>query len=57
MSAHALPRPYYADDWVTLYQGDCRDIVPALAVEPDLVLTDPPYGINWKTDGRSRGGE
>lgn len=39
-----LPKPYYQDDWVTLYQGDCRDIVPYL--EPvDLVLTDPPYGI------------
>ena len=28
----------------TLYLGDCRDILPALA-PVDLVLTDPPYGI------------
>jgi site-specific DNA-methyltransferase (adenine-specific) len=37
-------KPYYQDDYVTLYHGDCRDILPHL--EPvDLVLTDPPYGV------------
>ena len=30
----------------TLYLGDCRDILPTLA-PVDLVLTDPPYGINY----------
>lgn len=40
-----LPEPYYKDDFVTIYHGDCRKILPLL--EPvDLVLTDPPYGIN-----------
>ncbi len=35
-------KPYYQDDAVTIYHGDCRDILPTL--EPvDLVLTDPPY--------------
>lgn len=37
-------RPYYQDDWVTIYHGDCRDILPKLD-KVDLVLTDPPYGI------------
>ena len=29
----------------TLYLGDCRDILPTLP-KVDLVLTDPPYGID-----------
>lgn len=34
--------PYYADEYVTLYKGDCASILPAL--DPlDVVLTDPPY--------------
>lgn len=36
--------PYYDDGQITIYHGDCREILPTL--EPvDLVLTDPPYGI------------
>jgi DNA modification methylase len=37
-------KPYYQDDWVTIYHGDCREILPTLP-KVDLVLTDPPYGI------------
>ena len=36
--------PYYQHEGITIYHGDCREILPTL--EPvDLVLTDPPYGI------------
>ena len=38
-------KPYYQDEWVTIYHGDCREILPTLE-KVDLVLTDPPYGIN-----------
>lgn len=39
-----LPEPFYADEWVTIYHGDSREIMPHL--KPfDLLLTDPPYGI------------
>lgn len=31
-------------DGVTLYCGDCRDILPTLG-KVDAVVTDPPYGI------------
>ena len=38
-------KPYYERDGITIFHGDCRDILPTL--EPvDLVLTDPPYGIS-----------
>ena len=41
-----MTEPYYQDNAVTIYHGDCREILPQL--EPaDLVLTDPPYGINY----------
>lgn len=36
--------PYYSDDRVSLYLGDCREILPALAVTADCVVADPPYG-------------
>lgn len=36
-------KAYYQDEAVTIYHGDCRDILPSLP-KVDLVLTDPPYG-------------
>ena len=38
----------------TLYLGDCRDILPTLP-KVDLVLTDPPYGINVGSMGMGKG--
>ena len=34
---------YYQDDHVTLYHGDAFDVLPALDVVADVLLTDPPY--------------
>ncbi|MCY7347055.1 MAG: site-specific DNA-methyltransferase [Pyrinomonadaceae bacterium] len=39
-----LPEPFYQDDFVTIYNADCREVLPHLS-PVDLVLTDPPYGI------------
>lgn len=41
-------KPYYQDNAVTIYLGDCRSILPSLP-KVDLVLTDPPYGIGFES--------
>lgn len=47
-------KPYYEHGGITIYHGDCREILPQL--EPvDLVLTDPPYGIALENHGRGDG--
>lgn len=43
-------KPYYQDNAVTIYHGDCRDIVPTLG-KFDLLLTDPPYGLGDRMKG------
>lgn len=37
--------PYYSENGITIYHGDCRDVLPSLP-KADLLLTDPPYGMN-----------
>lgn len=44
-------KPYYDDGkGRKIYHGDCREILPALP-KCDLVLTDPPYGIDYGCAG------
>ncbi len=35
---------YYQDDLVTLYNGDCFEVLPTLENKVDMVFCDPPYG-------------
>ena len=37
--------PYYSSNSITLFKGDCREVVPQLP-EHDLLHIDPPYAIN-----------
>ena len=47
-------KPYFQDDWVTLWHGDCREIAPTLG-RFDLCLTDPPFGLGTKLSGGTWG--
>ena len=39
-------KPYYQDEFATIYLGDCREIMPTLeGASVDVVLSDPPYGV------------
>lgn len=44
-----LPKPYYDSKGITIYHGDCREMLGSLG-RMDALVTDPPYGI-----GEARG--
>ena len=44
--------PYYSHAGITIYHGDCRDILSH--VRADVVVTDPPYGIAHPCDYKTR---
>lgn len=46
-------KPYYDSDGITIYHGDCRDVLPIL---PDVgaIVTDPPYGTEDLGSGYGR---
>ena len=40
--------PYYQQDDITIYHADCADVLPSIdPTDVDLLLTDPPYGIDY----------
>lgn len=55
-------KPYYADNAVTLYNADFRDVLASVKVEADCIIADPPYGEtslawdrwpdSWPTEAR-----
>lgn len=45
-------KPYYERDGITIYHGDCREILPTL--KADVVVTDPPYGMAYRSGWSAR---
>jgi len=52
----SLPKPYFEEDGIVIYNADCREVLPYLP-KVDLVFTSPPYNLggapwphlgNWK---------
>jgi site-specific DNA-methyltransferase (adenine-specific) len=41
-------KPYYQQDGITIYHGDCREVLPHIA-HFDVIVSDPPYGCSATT--------
>lgn len=47
-------KPYYEHGGITIYHGDCREILP---IECDVIVSDPPYGMAVDTGKLQRIGK
>ncbi len=47
-------KPYYQHAGITIYHGDCREILPSLGIV-DHVITDPPYDAQTHAGARTAG--
>jgi DNA modification methylase len=45
-------KPYYEHAGITIYHGDCREVLTEIAVDVDLFFTDPPYNVSSR-NGRA----
>lgn len=50
MNADHTMKPYYEEAGITIYHGDCREILPQLP-PADLIFTSPPYNLGNTTGG------
>jgi DNA modification methylase len=39
-------KPYYDQGGITIYHGDCREVLPTIG-RVDSLISDPPYGIGF----------
>jgi site-specific DNA-methyltransferase (adenine-specific) len=47
-----LPKPYFEKQGITIYHGDCRDVLHL--IDADLCLTDPPWGVSNNNANQKR---
>ena len=46
-------KPYYQDEYVTIYHGDCLEILPQLPRQSaNIIITDPPYSVGVNSSGK-----
>lgn len=50
-----MSRVEHLAEGVTLYLGDCREVLSAIQ-RPNAILSDPPYGISFAHGGNDRSG-
>ncbi len=50
LNSHNM-KPYYEHGGITIYHGDCGEVLPNLP-RSELCLTDPPYGLNIASAGK-----
>lgn len=47
-------KPYFEDEDCTIFHGHCEDVLPTLVTDSvDVVLMDPPYGVQYVSNHRS----
>lgn len=42
-------KPYYQDDFATIFHGDCRELWPVWDLAGAVMVTDPPYGMDYRS--------
>jgi site-specific DNA-methyltransferase (adenine-specific) len=47
--------PYYDEDGIVIYHGDCREVLPSLS-DVDLIFTSPPYNLGDTSGGLGKDG-
>ncbi len=40
-------KPYYDHGGITIYHGDCREVLPAIETVGGALISDPPYGMDY----------